>query len=154
MTAYALAADFELVEPTETATTEPTTAPTTEPTKDTQPDYLDDTYTDPDGEYTMRVSAEQTTIYFEDGRTANLPKGTALRLVALGSRWIQVRSEADGVIAYARMEDFVLDPTEAPTTEPTVEPDDRTHRGTHAHARVSEGNLHGRFRGTARTRDS
>ena len=122
MTAYGLAADFELVEPTETATTEPTTAPTTEPTKDTQPDYLDDTYTDPDGEYTMRVSAEQTTIYFEDGRTANLPKGTALRLVALGSRWIQVRSEADGVIAYARMEDFVLDPTEAPTTEPTVEP--------------------------------
>ena len=118
MTAYGLAADFELVEPTETATTEPTT----EPTKDTQPDYLDDTYTDPDGEYTMRVSAEQTTIYFEDGRTANLPKGTALRLVALGSRWIQVRSEADGVIAYARMEDFVLDPTEAPTTEPTVEP--------------------------------
>ena len=122
MTAYGLAADFELVEPTETATTEPTTAPTTEPTKDTRPDYLDDTYTDPDGEYTMRVSAEQTTIYFEDGRTANLPKGTALRLVALGSRWIQVRSEADGVIAYARMEDFVLDPTEAPTTEPTVEP--------------------------------
>ena len=122
MTAYGLAADFELVEPTETATTEPTTAPTTEPTKDTRLDYLDDTYTDPDGEYTMRVSAEQTTIYFEDGRTANLPKGTALRLVALGSRWIQVRSEADGMIAYARMEDFVLDPTEAPTTEPTVEP--------------------------------
>ena len=123
MTAYGLAADFELVEPTETATTEPTTAPTTEPTKDTQLDYLDDTYTDPDGEYTMRVSAEQTTIYFEDGRTANLPKGTALRLVALGSRWIQVRSEADGVIAYARMEDFVLEiPTEAPTVEPTTEP--------------------------------
>ncbi len=123
MTAYALAADFELVDPVETATAAPTTAPTAEPTKDTQLDYLDDTYTDPDGEYTMRVSAEQATIYLADGRTANLPKGTALRLVALGSRWIQVRSEADGVIAYARMEDFVLEiPTEAPTTEPTVEP--------------------------------
>ncbi len=123
MTAYALAADFELVVPAETAAAEPTTEPTAEPTKDTQPDYLDDVYTDTDGEFTVRVSAEQTTVYLSDGRTATLPQGTALRLIAQGSRWLQVRSEADGLVAYARMEDFVLEiPSEVPTDEPTTEP--------------------------------
>ena len=123
MTAYALAADFELVTPDETATAKPTDEPTAAPTQDTQPDYLDDVYTDAVGDFTVRVAAEQTTIYLADGRTATLPQGTALRLIATGSRWLQVRGEADGEIAYVRMADVVMEmPTEAPTTEPTVEP--------------------------------
>ncbi len=123
MTAYGLAADFELVPADETATAEPTTEPTAEPTQNTQPDYLDDVYTDAGGEFTVRVSAEQTTIYLADGRTATVPQGTALRLIATGSRWLQVRSEADGEIAYVRMDNIVVEiPTEAPTTEPTAEP--------------------------------
>ena len=122
--AYGLAADFEILFPAAAPTDEPTPEPTDEPT--VEPTDTPEAQTEEKTQVTTpkqpeRGSAAHTNVYMDDGRTATLPKGASVRLVAEGMNWLRVRNDK-GLEAYARYADFeILEPTAEPTEEPTPE---------------------------------